>query len=331
MTTARTEIKLFLKKLKNDIIFAAARLAIVFFRILPFRLSRFLLRLLGATGYYFMPSMRRLMLEHLRICFGNGMGEREMRGIARASLANLGASAAEIINIERIDLRELVDVPDAALQSFDDALSAGKGVVFVSAHLGNWELFCHRFGKAGYKINVVAKESYDPRFSRMIERFRRGAGVRTIWRGSGNTAREMLAALHRGEILAMLIDQDTKVPGVFVEFFGRPCRTPKAAAAFALSSGAPLLTGFIHRDDGRHSVGISRFKLVETGDREADILANTAALTRLIETEVSRRPEEWVWMHRRWKTRPPEEPSKKEEAGEDFNGDADPCGQGPRG
>jgi KDO2-lipid IV(A) lauroyltransferase len=152
----------------------------------------------------------------------------------------------------------------------------------------------------------VAREAQDPRLTALLDRSRRKAGVRVLWRGSKGLARDLLRLLRDGGFVGLLIDQDTDVQGYFVPFFGRPAFTPRAAGDLAVRTGAPMLFGCVHRlAPSVHRVTLRRIEAPRTGDREQDSRALTAAATRAIEDEVRARPDEWVWMHRRWRTQAP--------------------------
>ncbi|WP_350356873.1 lysophospholipid acyltransferase family protein, partial [Escherichia coli] len=135
--------------------------------------------------------------------------------------------------------------------------------------------------------------------------FRARGGVRSIWRGQEGAARAMLRALRSGEILGILIDQDTRVQSLFVPFFGELAATPRAAADLAIRPGASVVTGFCHRVGEGYQLSMEEVPVPQAGDREAAALELTAALSSRIEAAIRRTPEQWVWMHQRWKTRPP--------------------------
>ncbi len=195
--------------------------------------------------------------------------------------------------------------PDEDRAVLDRALAKGRGVVFVSGHVGNWELLARRVAMAGYPSQSIAKETSDPRLTALVERFRAEGQVRSIWRGQDGAVRQMLRALKAGEILGLLIDQDTKVQSLFVPFFGALAATPRAAADLVLRTGAAAVVGFCQREaDGRYRLHFKELEVQATGDKEADATALTAQLTAEIEAAIRRAPEQWVWMHRRWKTRP---------------------------
>jgi Kdo2-lipid IVA lauroyltransferase/acyltransferase len=158
----------------------------------------------------------------------------------------------------------------------------------------------------GMPCGTVAKEAHDRRITALLERSRQQSGVRVFWRGAPLSAREILRFL-RDEcgIFGILIDQDTRVAGHFVPFFGRPAFTPRAAGDLAAHLGAPLLFACAHRvARGVHRIVVRRIEVPRSGDRDRDSFALTAAATKAIEDEVRKRPDEWVWMHPRWHTQP---------------------------
>jgi Kdo2-lipid IVA lauroyltransferase/acyltransferase len=277
----------FRKRFRRELRVRALFLALPLLRVLPLWAGA----ALGRLAWYLLPRQRRLAREHLAIAFPE-KSEGERARIGRESFAKL--------------------LPD------DEALlrkthAQGKGVVVVTGHIGAWELFARRIAALGIPCGTVAKEAHDPRITRLLDQSRRRAGVRVFWRGAPLSARELLRFLRdqRG-ILGVLIDQDTRVAGHFVPFFGRPAFTPRAAGDLAAHLGAPLLVGCAHRlARGMHRIALRTIEVERTGDRDADSLALTAAATRALESEIRANPAEWVWMHPRWRTQIPEIARKK--------------------
>jgi KDO2-lipid IV(A) lauroyltransferase len=233
--------------------------------------------------------------------------EKERLSLARDCFRHLGQSALELACIRQIDRRieSLVEWPEGDRQILEAAIKRGKGVVFVSGHIGNWELLARRVALAGFPSQSIAKEASDPRTTKMIERFRQQGRVGSIWRGQPGAAKQMLRALKAGEILGLVIDQDTKVQSLFVPFFGRPAATPRAPADLALRTGAAVVVGVCQRQkDGRYRLTMREIEPRSTGDKEVDAVWLTAALSSALEEAIRRAPEQWVWMHRRWKTQP---------------------------
>lgn len=264
---------------------------------------------LGHVGFVFARAERRKTLEHLELAFPEKSADERLR-IGRASFSHLVQCVAELVCARQIDaqLDAWVEWPAADRAVLDAALARGKGVVFVSGHIGHWELTARGVTARGYAGATIAREASDPRTTKLIERLRASGNTSTIWRGHPGAAKAMLKALRAGKILGLLIDQDTKVQSVFVPFFGRLASTPRAAADLALRTNAALIIGTCPR------VGPSKYRLtleevpLPSTDDEATVVALTAELTRRLELVIRKYPEQWVWMHERWKRRPPADP-----------------------
>lgn len=258
----------------------------------------------GLAAWAIARGERKKALDSLAIAFPE-RNECERRSLGRASFAHLGRSLFELACCSQLDRSiETVDWPAESRAVLDAALAKKKGVLFVSGHVGHWELLARRVALAGYPCRAIAKETSDPHLTAYIESIRASAGLKPIWRGRPGAVGEMLRTLRRGEILGILIDQDTKVQSVFVPFFGREAKTPRAAADLALRVGAAVVLGFCHR------VGPTSFRVTmremstPACGGDAAVIELTRALTLGIEKAIRSAPEQWVWMHRRWRTRP---------------------------
>ena len=292
------------KRLRRELRVRALLVVLPLFARLPLRLAVALGALLGFLAWTFVRSERRLALEHLKLAFPDS-DEAFRRRVGRASFVNLGRSALELTCVDGYQhrLSRVVELSPGDAALLREAHAEGKGVVFVSCHVGNWELLARRVALEGFPCGTVAREAHDPRLTALLDRSRRAAGVRVLWRGSPGLAKNLLRLLRDGGFVGLLIDQDTDVQGYFVPFFGRPAFTPRAAGDLAVRTGAPMIFGCAHRlAPSVHRVILRRIEVPRTGDREQDSLAMTAAATRAIENEIRARPDEWVWMHRRWKT-----------------------------
>jgi KDO2-lipid IV(A) lauroyltransferase len=260
---------------------------------------------LGRIAFRLFPGERTKGRASLRVAFPD-MPEKAMDDVLRRMFEHLTTCALELALIEKIDaqLETYVELPEPGRALFDEALAAGKGIVFVAGHVGNWELLARRFAMAGYDCATIAKESSDPRLTQLIERLRSSGKLRSIWRGAPGAAKAMLRQLKNNGVLGLLIDQDTRVQGLFVEFFGRKAFTPRAPADLAVRSEAAVVVGSIHRRAlGGHTIDVRRISL-PPGQGEAAVLDLTQRLTSAIEAAIRANPTEWVWMHQRWKTRP---------------------------
>lgn len=249
---------------------------------------------------------RQRAREHLRIAFPD-LGEAERERLLAASARHLGLLLAEVAWLWHAtpeQVRSLASIQGA--EHLEAARADGGGAVLITGHVGNWELLNARLGAAGIPMTIAVRELYDPRLDALATRLRARHGAEVVPRGD-DAGRRLLAALRANRIDGLLIDQDIRsVPGVFAPFFGRDAWTPSGAAAIALRARRPVVPAFIHRDsDNRHHVDVLPPLPVPAGSNLRDQVRElTAAATAAIEAQVRRHPEQWVWMHRRWRTRP---------------------------
>jgi len=297
------------KRVRREGRVRALLLALPLLRVLPIEAGA----ALGWVAWYLAPRQRRLAREHVKTAFPD-KSVRERDRIGRASFANLGRAALETARVDRLDIRAAVEMDPRDEALLRAAHAQGKGVVVVTGHIGAWELFARRIAVLGLPCGTVAKEAQDPRLTALLQERREGSGLRLFWRGAPMSGREMLRFLSRdGGLLGILIDQDTRVAGHFVPFFGRLAFTPRAAGDLAARLGAPMIFGCVHRvARGVHRLVLRSVEAERTGDRERDSVSLTAAATRCIEDEVRIRPDEWVWMHPRWRTQAPEIPEESQ-------------------
>jgi KDO2-lipid IV(A) lauroyltransferase len=260
---------------------------------------------LGGIAARLFGDARRLAVRHLGLAFPEKT-DAEREGIARRMFVHLGMSAMEVTSIrsyaDRIE--RYMEIDPAPLRR---ALAQGRGIVFVTGHLGNWELMARAVAKVGAPVSAVAKRGGDARLMGLIEGWRQDGAVTTLWREDASTARALLRVFKENRVLGILCDQDTNVQGVWVPFFGRPAWSPRAPADLALRTGAPILVGTSHRKGERPGDGFL-FEMTEIpydpkpADKEAEVLRITAACQAVLEEAIRRHPADWVWMHERWKT-----------------------------
>jgi len=241
------------------------------------------------------------------MALGKEKSKEELTRIAYNVFINLGKNLFEFFWASKKDKSKLEKIASfEGIEYLQEALNKGKGVSVITPHLGNWELMAHFASIAGFPVNVIAKKLYDPRLDNLVLSLRNNYGIKTIFRDETSTGKKILKALKRGEILGMLIDQDTKVEGVYVRFFNQLCYTPSGAANLALRTGAQVLFCTISRNTNRkHSIRFyPPLRTVRTLDKQNDIVTNTQIYSHLIEASIRKYPDQWVWMHQRWKTKP---------------------------
>ena len=258
-------------------------------------------RALGGGAHALLGQARRLALVQLGIAFPTlDLDARER--MVRATFRHAGESFAELTLWPKLARRPGY-VRMEGRSFVDDALVAGRGVIVVTGHTGNWELLAAAVA-ARYPLTVVARRVNDDRFDALVGRFRRSVGAEVLVRDDPHFLSGVRGALARNRLVALLIDQDTRGAGVFVPFFGRLAHTPPGPALLALRARVPLVTVFIERSGDGHLVRFAPVAAEMRRGREA-IVALTAALTAAIEAQIRRAPAEWVWWHERWRREPP--------------------------
>lgn len=274
----------------------------LFSRVVPYRAGVCVGGALGFVSYYSLRRDRTRAHEHLTIAFG-GKAPAWIRRTARRSFVHLGKALLEVMLMTRGRLARTIEL--RGTENLRKAFDMGKGVVFVTGHIGNWELMGHAVAQI-HPLSVIAAPIEPEQVNDMIVDLRQGMGVRTILRNRPGASKELIRIFRENRVLGILIDQDTDVESAFVDFMGKKAWTPTAAASMAIKFGAPVIFGYDRRNgDGTHTAIIEGpLELIRTGDNEKDVVANTAMLTRKIEDAIRENPEQWVWMHRRWRRQP---------------------------
>lgn len=261
---------------------------------------------LGGIGYYFAGETRRLALKHLRLAFPTKT-DQEIRKLARNNFRMLGKNAGDILRSTRT-VKSLADLEKIlvtyGLENYEAAHAKHKGVIFLTCHLGAFDLQVTNMAMRGLNPNIIGTPLKDKKLNDLLWEYRNAHGAIAIERGK-ETFR-MIKVLKSAGSVALLIDQDTKVKTVFVDFFGMPAATPVGATVLALKTGAAVVPTYIYLgDDGmQHMHILPEIPMRVTGDEESDLVFNTQVLTSFIEEQIRKHPDQWVWMHERWKTKP---------------------------
>ncbi len=234
--------------------------------------------------------------------------DRDRRRILLRSFLLQGLQLAEFAQMRHYTAQRAQSfIRYEGLEHFLAASRRGRGVLVLTAHLGAWELSSFFHSLMGYPMGLVIRRLDNSRVDALVNGIRTLHGNRVLHKD--DFARGLLKAMHRGETVGILMDTNMTPPqGVFVPFFGVEACTASGLARVALRSGAAVLPGFLlwHGEERRYVLHFGpELELQRTGDAEADALANTAMFTRTLEDYIRRYPEQWLWVHRRWKTRPP--------------------------
>jgi KDO2-lipid IV(A) lauroyltransferase len=259
----------------------------------------------GRLGYTFDSRHRRIALDNLRLAYREEFEPRWGRRVVKGCWRHFGRITADSMALYRIPeerLRSLVEYE--GLEHIQNAYAQGKGVLLFSGHFGHWELTAMMQGYLGLPLYLVARPLDNPDLESLLARLRERSGNHIVHKR--NAVREMLRAVREKKGVAIVIDQDARSDGVFVPFFGRPASTTPTLGLLALRTGAVVIPTFsIPLGEGRYRVVYEpAVEIPSSGDRDRDVLELTARCTAIIERWVRRYPEQWLWMHRRWKTTP---------------------------
>lgn len=262
---------------------------------------------LGTFVWAVVRFRREVVLDNLRHAFGGEMSEPEIKALARSFYRNLGMTLMEFLSfpsLKKDDFCELVDV--RGMEHFTGIVDQGGGALLVSGHFGNWELMGARVAAEGQPVSFIVKEQTNARVDRMQNDIRHRAGIGTI-RSGGTSIREMIRALRRRELIGLVGDQDAGPEGYFTNFLGRPASVFRGTAYFAWKLKVPIVTGFIFRQpDGRHVVEVDPpFAPEPDWDEETAVARLTEIHVSRLEAAIRKAPDQYFWLHRRWKTRPP--------------------------
>jgi len=302
------KIKRKIQKARRYILYLLTLFGLKLCKLLPYNFSLKAGSFLGSITFLIFRKLRKITIDNLSIAFGDEMSDHEIKNLACEVFKEQGKNAFEIFKILEISSEKLSKYVNVeGLENLDEALTFEKGVVFITAHMGNWELLAMSFAQLGYPSNPFIRKINNEYIDELLNNMRRKFGIKPINRDGIQAVKAGLKVLRRKEILGILIDQDTtRVEGVFVDFFGRLAYTPSGAATLAIAAKCPVIFSFISRqEDNKHLIKVSKvFHPIITGDKKKDILTNTQYFTKQIEKVVRENPSQWVFMHRRWRHTP---------------------------
>jgi KDO2-lipid IV(A) lauroyltransferase len=295
--------------MQEKIEYAASWAGLKALGVLPRAAARFVGATAAAMAYYLRPPLRRAAVFNLRLAFPDWTDKERKRAVRRM-IRQIGWMAAEFsqfpkytrANIERV-------VTLDGFENFNEARQRGKGVLFLTGHMSAWELAPFAQALYGNPLHFLVRPIANARVDALINRYRCLSGNRPIEKN--RSARAVLRVLLEGGTVGVLSDHNTSLEeGVFVDFFGIPASTTSGLARIALRTDAAVIPGFLSWDSDQRKYRL-RFEpaveLARTSDEEADVRENTQRFTSVIEAYVRAHPDQWLWVHKRWKTRPPGE------------------------
>lgn len=292
---------------------AVARYAYYFFfflfKVLPYPIIKSITWLLLPTGYAVLKKLRKNALETLSMAFGKEKSPEEIERICKDCFYNAGRSAIEVgvFNTRPKMLVEHFHLDPQSRLNLDNALKEGKGVVAVSAHFGNFPLMLLYLSQIGYPTNAIIRPSRDEKIEVSFQEARARLGLKTIHSYPRESCvRQSLKCLRQKELLIVLMDQNTgSKSGVFVNFFGQKAGTPTGAVIFAMRTQSPIVPMFTIRDGyDTHKIVVEPHSYIEEKETDdATVEFNVQRITNIIERYIRLYPQEWGWMHKRFKSK----------------------------
>jgi Kdo2-lipid IVA lauroyltransferase/acyltransferase len=290
--------------------FVAVWLLLKVFGALPRSLSRALAANIARWLYALLPKLRQTAEFNLLLAFPD-RSDAQRAAITHGMLRNLGWMAAEFARLPRYTKQNIEQyVILDGHENFLEGQRRGKGVLYLTGHIGAWELSSFAHALYGFPLHYMARPLDNPHIDALVNRYRCLSGNAPIFKNE--SARALLRILHGKGTVGILADQNTmREEGVFVDFFGKPACTTTGLARVALHTDAAVVPGYCWWDAriGKYRLQFEPpVELIRTGDADRDIFENTQRFAKVIEEVIRKHPEQWVWIHARWKTRPEGEP-----------------------
>ncbi len=294
-----------IKQFRNYLIYLAIILLIKFIQLWPRRTAIKITRGIGQLSFKLAGKSKKRIEQNLIKALGNEKSPEEIKRLTKDVFMHNFSAVADYIRLPLMtkdDINSIVKVE--GIEHLEKAYAEGRGVIMLTAHLGNWELLGSWVAKNDFPMAVIGARIRNPHLEKLVINFRRRCGLKNIKRG--HDTRDIIKALKQGLGTGMLIDQDTKVQGEFINFFGFPAHTATAPYRLAKKYNSPIIPVFIHLHED-YTYHIEFFKEVElhnSGNEPQDMLDTLQECSTIIENIIRKHPEQWSWIHRRWKTQP---------------------------
>jgi KDO2-lipid IV(A) lauroyltransferase len=290
--------------------YAAVRGLVRALRAVPLPWARRLGSWLGVLVYSSLGIRRRVVVRQIAAAFPH-LDRAGVRRVARGAYAHFGGMLVETALLPSLGRDGILDLVESeeGLDRVEAAFAAGRGVVLITGHLGNWELAGAYLGARGMPLEVIVRRMRNPYFDAYLNDTRTRAGMHVVY--DADAVRHLPRAFRQGRGVAFVADQGVRgLASTFVPFFGRPAKTPRGPAVFALRFGLPaFFVAVVRQPSGRYRCVATPVAVPDTGDRDADVDATVAGFTRILEDWVRRHPDQYFWHHRRWRRQPADTPA----------------------
>jgi KDO2-lipid IV(A) lauroyltransferase len=269
---------------------------------------------IGMLGYFPLGIRRRVVTRQIAAAFPEKDAD-EVRRLARRAYANLGRLAVETALVARLGpagVRSLFE-EESDFALVEQHVARGRGVIAFTGHVGSWELAGAYVAARGVPIDAVARRMNNTLFDTYLNQARRDVGMHVVY--DDEAVRRIPRAMKEGRLVGLVADQGVMgLASTFVSFFGRPAKTPRGPAVFALRYKVPIIfIAALLQPSGKYRLCVEEIPAVDTGDRDADVDATVARFTAVLERTVRRYPDQYFWHHRRWKRQPPDTPPELRE------------------
>lgn len=270
---------------------------------------------IGMLGYFPLGIRRRVVTRQIAAAFPD-LDEREVRTLARRAYAHLGRVAIETALVARLGREGVLSLFEEQEDDFalvQRRVAEGRGVIAFTGHVGSWELTGAYVAARGIPIDAVARRMNNTLFDAYLNQARTAVGMTVVY--DDEAVRRIPRSMKEGRLVGLVADQGViGLASTFVPFFGRPAKTPRGPAVFALRYKVPILfVSALLQPSGKYRLFVEEIPAVNTGDRDADVDATVARFTASLERMVRRYPEQYFWHHRRWKRQPPDTPPELRE------------------
>jgi KDO2-lipid IV(A) lauroyltransferase len=289
---------LFIKKLRNKIIWYIVFVSYKIFSHFPLKINLFIGSFLGKIFFYFDQRNKYVAYKNLKLIFPE-KPFFEIKKIVKKMFANLGKNVFEFIMFQRMKfvLKTIVEFEDDSLEILKKLYNKNKGVIIFSGHFGNWELLGAALGLSGFPLAVIFRENYIKEIDIFVKQLRRSVNEIVIKRGKNDSIKNFLFSLKKGYLIGALIDQNIKsVKNVLVPFLGKPAPTPISIVELAIKYQIPSVVGIIYRKNGSHKI-----KIIELSQQLfSDKIKLVTEINNILSNYITQYPAQWVWIHDRW-------------------------------
>ncbi len=296
--------KSFLKRRRNDLLYVIIKALLFLVKILPRRIGLALFGLVGRIFFLFPTVEKERTFSNLRLIFSHKWSEKRIKKIAGNIYYQLGKNTYDSIYLTICSDKQFWNIVKCNdLSHLHKIYKEGKGIIGVAGHIGSFEMPIHIIAKSNINCVTIGQRLYDKRVEDLVVSFRKKNNV--VYLSRDGSGRDILKLLKKGYFFGSLIDQDTKIDGVFANFLGIPAYTPSAPIRMAMKYNMPIFVAITARqkDNTHHFELKGPYELENTGDTNRDLVLNVQKVNDILSEWILKNPEQWVWMHRRWKTR----------------------------